>query len=132
MIGFYFEQISWGKIQFYYHPLFGASLLLLIGYQLIIFAVFAKTYAHVHLNEPSFFLERIYRYLTIEKVSLVGLSVTFLGSIILVLIGWRWYSSNFGPLAEIKNLIIAQTMIFIGVQTIFSSFMLSILGIKNN
>ena len=41
-----------------------------------------------------------------------------------------WIKSGFGALNEIKNSILALTLIVIGIQTIFSSFMLSILGIK--
>jgi len=33
-------------IQFYYHPMFVSALLIVIGYQLIIFSLFAKTYLH--------------------------------------------------------------------------------------
>jgi hypothetical protein len=38
--------------------------------------------------------------------------------------------SGFGALNEIKNSIVALTFITLGIQTIFYSFMLSILGIK--
>jgi len=131
MVLLYFDQLSFGALRFYYHPMFGASLLLLIGYQLIIFTVFARTYAHVHLGEPSSTLEKIYRHLSIERASLVGIFFALAGTIILGLVFWHWYNSSFSSLTEVKNLIIAQTLIFLGLQTIFSSFMLSILGIKN-
>ncbi len=39
----YFDRLNFGALRFYYHPMFGASLVFLIGYQLIIFTVFAKT-----------------------------------------------------------------------------------------
>jgi hypothetical protein len=38
--------------------------------------------------------------------------------------------SGFGELDEVKNFIVALTLAVIGIQTIFSSFMLSILSIK--
>ncbi|MCK5605259.1 hypothetical protein KAR91_25430 [Candidatus Pacearchaeota archaeon] len=42
----------------------------------------------------------------------------------------RWLGSDFGELQEIKNSVLALTLIIVGIQTISSSFMLSILGIK--
>jgi len=52
------------------------------------------------------------------------------GLTIYLLIFNNWLNTGFGELQEIKNSIIALTLITIGIQTIFSSFMLSILGIK--
>ncbi|OGZ78303.1 MAG: hypothetical protein A2528_02805 [Candidatus Staskawiczbacteria bacterium RIFOXYD2_FULL_37_9] len=94
------------------HPFF-SSLLIITGYQLIIFSLFAKTYAIIHLQEKSEFMDGVYKYLTIERVSTLGF--------LTILLGVLFYFSS--P-------IIALTMAIIGVQTIFSSFMLSILGIK--
>jgi len=37
---------------------------------------------------------------------------------------------GFGDINAVKNLILGLTLLTIGVQTIFSSFMLSILGVK--
>ena len=95
----------------------------------MIFALFAKTYAITHLNEKSL-LSRFYGWVSIEKAGVVGIVLTILGVGIYGYIFFKWVSSGFGSLNEIKNLVVAQTFAVIGVQTIFSAFMLSILGIK--
>jgi len=122
--------IEISRIKFFYHPMFLSSLLLIIGYQLIIFSFFAKTYTITHLQEENPIIEKLYKKITIEKASIFGISVVLLGIIIYLTIFFKWFKSGFGELYEIKNSIIALTLIIIGIQTIFSSFMLSILGIK--
>ena len=115
------------KLQF--HPMFLSSLLIISGYQLMIFAVFAKTYAITHLKEKPV-LNKIYKYLTIEKASILGIFIILFGAAIYIIIFFKWINTGFGELNQIKNSILALTLITIGIQTIFSSFMLSILGIK--
>ena len=126
---FYFKNPIILGFTFYTHPMFLSSLLIIIGYQLIIFSVFAKTYAITHLEENSGF-EKFYKYITIEKASIFGFSISLIGLIIFMIIFYKWFKSGFGSLNEIKNSILALTLITLGIQTIFSSLMLSILGIK--
>jgi len=97
--------------------MFFSSIFAISGYQLIVFSIFAKTYSITHLKEKPGFMNKIYKYLTIERASILGILVILCGL-------------GLGGLNEIKNSIIALTIITIGVQTIFSSFMLSILSIK--
>lgn len=120
-------QILGIKLQ--YHPMFLSALLIIIGYQLIIFSLFAKTYAIIHLGDGPIF-DNLYKYITIEKASMAGLSIVVIGIVIYLFIFFKWLNSGFGELQEIKNSILALTLIIIGIQTIFSSFMLSILGIQ--
>lgn len=117
-------------IKLFYHPMFLSSLLLIVGYQLIIFSGFAKIYSINHLGEESKMIEKIFHYITIEKAIILGGTIIAVGIIIFLSILFKWVNSNFGELNEIKNSIAALTLITIGVQTIFSSFILSILGIK--
>lgn len=117
-------------LTFYIHPMFLSSLLTITGYQLIFFGIFAKTYAITHLGESNKKLENIYKNITIEKAGILGILTIIAGLAIFISILYNWINSNFGELNEIKNSILALTLITLGVQTIFSSFMLSILGIK--
>jgi len=117
------------NITLYTHPMFLSALLTIIGYQLIIFSIFAKTYAITHLNEHSP-LEKYYKHITIENASIIGGAILAIASIFYIFVLIKWIRSGFSSLDQIKNLIIALTMATIGIQTIFSSFMLSILGIK--
>jgi glycosyltransferase involved in cell wall biosynthesis len=126
----YFSNPDIFGIKLYYHPMFISTVLIILGYQLIFFAFFAKTYSITHLGEKSIIMNRLYKIITIEKAIIFGILLFLIGLIIYIFIFNKWVKSGFGSLNEIKNSIIALTLITIGIQTIFNSFMLSILGIK--
>ncbi|MFA5856452.1 MAG: glycosyltransferase family 2 protein [Candidatus Pacearchaeota archaeon] len=130
LIWFYLSEPTILGIKLFYHPMFFSSLLTIIGYQLIIFSAFAKSYSITHLEEHSPIMEKLYKYITIEKASIIGIIGSLIGISLYAFIIYKWLNSGFGSLNEIKNSILALTLTVIGVQTIFSSFMLSILGIK--
>ena len=127
---FYFYSPAIFGIRLYSHPMFLSSILTIIGYQLITFAAFAKIYSITHLKERNAALENLFKYITIERACVSGILIMAVGFVIYLLIAIKWINSGFGSSDEIKNSIIALTLLTIGVQTIFSSFMLSILGIK--
>ncbi len=130
MFFLYFFEIKIFGIQFYIHPMFFSSLLILAGYQIIFFAGFAKIYAITHLGDENKLVSKLFQYITIEKAGLAGILIAIIGVIIYISIFIKWVSSGFGSLNEIKNSIISLTLITIGIETLFSAFMLSIVGIK--
>jgi len=117
-------------IKLFYHPMFLSSLLTIVGYQLIIFSAFAKIYSINHLREKSRVFEKLFKYITIERAGLLGIMFSVVGIAIYTAIIMKWLGSGFGAMQEIKNSILALTLLVLGAQTIFSSFMLSILGIR--
>lgn len=129
ILWFYFGSSIFLGIKFQHHPMFLSALLVITGYQLMVFALFAKTYAIIHLKDKPIF-NKLYKYITIENASIAGILLGTLGIIIYLGIYIKWIKTGFGALNEVRNSIVALTLITVGVQTIFSSFMLSILGIK--
>lgn len=127
----YFNLLTLWTIKLYYHPLFISSGLIIAGYQIIIFALFAKSYAHTHFQEPSKTISKISRIFSLEKIILIGILIFLSGIIIYLLITIQWIRSGFGELQAVKQAILALTLCIIGIQTCFSAFMLSILSIKN-
>lgn len=130
MLFLYFTKIQILGISLYVHPLFLSSLLMLTGYQLVFFAAFAKIYAVTHLGDTSEFLHTWFKHITLEKACIAGAFTAAIGAIIYIFIFTKWVSSGFGTLDETKNSIVALTLIALGVQTFFSAFMLSTVGIK--
>lgn len=130
IILFLFKNISIFGINFFVHPMFISSLLTIIGYQLIIFAGFAKAYALNHLNEENLYLEKILKYISMEKGIFFGLFLTITGFIFFLKILIYWLANNMPNINEIKISIFALTLIILGIQTIYSSFVLSIISIK--
>jgi glycosyltransferase involved in cell wall biosynthesis len=117
-------------IQLFVHPMFLSSAFIILGYQLVFFSFFAKIYAITHLGERSVVVERLFRAITLERAGLTGIAIGLLGIFIYAYIFKSWISSGFGSLDQIKNSIVALTLSVVGVQTIFSAFMLSMVGIR--
>lgn len=127
---FYFSNPVLFGVPLYVHPLFFFSVMVILGYQLILFSGFSKIYAITHLGDSDRQIEKIFRWLTIEKAGLVGILIALMGAIIYIIIFVNWVWSGYSSLNEIKNSVIALTLLVIGIQTFFSAFMFSILGIK--
>jgi hypothetical protein len=128
----YFNTPQLLGITLYFHPMFISSLLTIAGYQLIIFSIFAKTYAITHLGEESVLFDKFYRLATLERASILGILFLIVGLSIVTIIFINWLQSNFHGIDKVKPFIMASTLAIMGIQTISSAFMLSILGIKED
>ncbi|MFA6536295.1 MAG: glycosyltransferase family 2 protein [Candidatus Paceibacterota bacterium] len=131
LVGFYFGSLNLFGMNFYVHPMFVFSVMILLGYQLVAFSAFSKIYAISHLGDHNRLIESLFRKITVERASILGMTFFLLGLLIYLFIFVKWFSSGFGELDEIKNSIVALTLLVVGVQTFFSAFMLSTLGIKS-
>lgn len=132
MAALYATNLHIFHIELFVHPMFISSLLIITGYQLITFAFFAKIYALTHLGDRSDFFERLFAWFTLEKALIAAGAITFIGAALFISIFVNWVRSGFGELDAIKGSIMALTLIVVGVQTCFSAFMLSTLGIKES
>jgi hypothetical protein len=121
-------------VRFDVHTLLFAAAAIIIGYQSILFAVFTKKIAiseGLLPEDPR--LDRVFQYVKLE----VGLLVSFL-LIIAGLSGsvyayWFWDRVSFGnldPSRTMRIVIPAVTALTLGCQILFSSFFLSILGLR--
>lgn len=126
----YFYELKFFGLQFYTHPLFIFSLMIFLGYQLIIFGGFSKVYAINHFGDKNEVMEKLFKYITIERAGLIGIILTLIGLFLYIYIFVKWLKSDFNQLNQIKESIIGLTLIMLGLQTFFSAFMFSILGIK--
>ncbi len=120
-----------GKLFFDIHYMVLGSLLAILGFQTVNLGVYAKAYSLTeHFEENDRIIEWFLRYFNLERGLIIGASVTLSGLAINGYILIRWILGNFGPLSEIRPGLVALTFTVIGIQMIFSSFFLSILGIK--
>ena len=110
-----------------------AGFISIAGYQVIIFAVFTKVFVireGLHPAHP--LLTRLYRYFRLETGLLTGAVMTLVGVAILVLAFTGWASKGFGslnPEESLRAAIPGCVLLALGLQTIFASFFLSILGV---
>jgi glycosyltransferase involved in cell wall biosynthesis len=118
------------------HTLLYSSMAVVLGFQLILFAMFTKIFAiseGLLPEDPR--LDRIYKYIRLET-GLLGGSILFgLGAALSILAYLRWSQEGFGDLVPgrtFRIVIPAVLLIILGVQTVFSSFFLSVLGLKRH
>jgi len=115
------------------HTLLVAGFLALIGYQLVLFAVFTKIFAvRMGFHPPHPFLERLFKLITLEVGLLAGALMVMAGIVGLVLAVASWQSVGFGnldPSLTMREVIPAVLLLAIGTQTVFASFFISILSI---
>ncbi|MBN2854325.1 glycosyltransferase family 2 protein [Patescibacteria group bacterium] len=130
MFLFYFFDPSFFGLKFDFHPFFIFSALTLIGYQLIIFAAFSKVYAINHLGDKDLRIEKMFKKLTIEKIAPLGILVALIALTIFIFIFLNWIRNDAGLFNQVKNSLVALTLMVIGVETFFSSFIFSIIGIE--
>lgn len=104
----------------------GAAAAVIIGYQLVIFGVFARVFAAIHLDHPSELLNRAFRYLTVEAAGLAALGL--IGVSVGIFLAPALTSGELSSPA----IVTALTALIVGVQTLFSSFMISLLSIKKS
>ena len=121
-------------IRFDVHTLLYAFMAVLLGFQLIAFAVFTKVFAiseGLLPEDPR--LNRVFRYITLETGLVVGgfLIALGIGGSIFAVSGWA--KTSFGNLNPEQMLRIVMPAVFsltLGVQIVCSSFFLSILGLR--
>jgi len=120
-----------GNVLIDIHPMVLGSLLSIIGFQVLSFGFYAKTYAITHqLSKNNRMMNFLHKNINLEKGIVIGGIVLLLGLLLNINIFLGWIVSGFGGLTKLRVAIFASTLMIIGVQIVFSAFFLSILGIK--
>jgi glycosyltransferase involved in cell wall biosynthesis len=116
---------------FYLHFMILGSMLTILGYQVLSLGMYAKSYAlSIGVLRQDSLLYNLGRHYTLERGLWAGAIMFLVGFGVDSWILANWISSNFGALSATRPALLASTLIVLGVQTIFSSFFLSLLSIK--
>ncbi len=125
-----------GGVRLDIHTLLVAGFVALLGYQLVLFAVFTKMFAiREGFHPPHPVLQALLRYITLEVGLLAGALMALGGLVALVLAVASWQSVGFGnlnPSTTMREVIPAVVLLALGTQTIFASFFISILAIERD
>jgi glycosyltransferase involved in cell wall biosynthesis len=120
-----------GGVVFDYHTMLFGMIFVLLGAQITSIGLFAKVFSYSErfaIQERS--LENSLKRVTLEEGLILGTVLALIGLAGDVYIFWSWAASGFGPLQEIRAVIFWSMWFFLGVQIVFSSFFLSMLGIS--
>jgi glycosyltransferase involved in cell wall biosynthesis len=124
----------WG-VNFDLNTLEVAGLLLLFGYQMILFACFARIFAFTRgFLPPNHALSKAFDFFTLEKGLLAGGVVTLAGLGLIASTLFGWASGGFGnldPLESTRTVIAGRTLASLGAQTLLFSLIFSYLGVDD-
>ncbi len=116
------------------HTLVYASALIVVGYQAVLFAVFARIYAmHSGFLPARPLIRRTAERLSLETGALIGAGLIAAGVAMSLIALFIWGHKGFHALdyrQTLRLVIPASTLLILGVQTILASFFLSILAIE--
>jgi Glycosyl transferase family 2 len=108
-----------------------ASMLCVLATQTAWLGISARTVAVIHGFDPDDrFIRTFYRRFTLERGLVLAACVFAIGVLITAMVIGRWAFSGFPPLDEIRPLLLAVTLIIVGVQSGFNAFFLSLLGVE--
>jgi glycosyltransferase involved in cell wall biosynthesis len=112
------------------HTLIGGSLLLIVGAQVVTLGLCARAYGIYFMGERDPWFERMGRRYRLEHGLMLGGAIAAAGTAILAGIVLEWVRRGFGSLSEERLAILAATLLVLGIQVVFASFLLSILGLR--
>jgi hypothetical protein len=114
------------------HAMIAGAMVLVVGSQVLALGLCARAYgAHV-LGEPDAWFDRLRRRFSLEHGLVLGGAVTLAGLAAGAAILVTWADRGFGSLSEQHLAVLAATLVIVGIQIFFSSFLLSIIGLRRD
>jgi glycosyltransferase involved in cell wall biosynthesis len=112
------------------HTMIAGALLAIVGTQVVALGMCAHAYGTYFMGEKDPWFDRMRARFRLEHGLLLGGAVTGAGVIAGAAIVGIWIDRGFGSLSEERLAVAATTLVVVGVQIFFSSFLLSILGLR--
>jgi glycosyltransferase involved in cell wall biosynthesis len=114
------------------HTMIFGVIFTLLGAQILAIGAFAKVFSYAERFDRSgtVSLKRVLRRVKLEAGLALGGALFLAGFAGCAWVSWKWIASGFGPLQEVRAVLFWSMWLFLGLQVIFSSFFLSMLGIS--
>ena len=112
------------------HALIGGALLTIIGTQVLALGLCAHAYGTYFMGEKDAWFDRMRARFRLEHGLALGGAIIVGGFVTGLIIIVNWSDHGFGALGLNKLAVVAFTLLIVGLQIFFSSFLLSILGLR--
>ena len=114
------------------HAVIGGALLMIVGTQVLALGLCAHAYGTYFMGEKDPWFDRMRSRFRLEHGLLLGGLFMLAGVVLAAVILVSWISHGFGSLSYERLAVIAAAVLIVGIQIFFSSFLLSILGLRRN
>jgi glycosyltransferase involved in cell wall biosynthesis len=112
------------------HTMVAGSLLMIVGTQVVGLGLCAHAYGTYFMGEKDPWFDRMRARFRLEHGLALGGFLILAGLVLCAVIVGLWVERGFGALAEERLALLAATLLIVGIQIFFSSFLLSILGLR--
>jgi glycosyltransferase involved in cell wall biosynthesis len=112
------------------HAMIAAAMLTISGTQVVCLGLGAKAYGVHHLDEHDRLFDRYDGRVRLEHGLLAGSAVFLAGFAAALAVLVVWINRGFGALGEERLAVLSLTLIVVGLQIVFTSFFLSIVGLR--
>jgi glycosyltransferase involved in cell wall biosynthesis len=112
------------------HSMIGGSLLAIVGTQVLGLGLCAHAYGRYFMGEREAWFDRMRARYRLEHGLALGGAIALTGLVMAAIIVATWIDHGLGALSEERLAVAAATLITVGLQVVFSSFLLSILGLR--
>jgi glycosyltransferase involved in cell wall biosynthesis len=112
------------------HAMIAGALLTVVGTQVVALGLCAHAYGTYFMGEKDRWFDRMRARYRLEHGLLLGGAIVLTGLVLAGIIVVQWLDRGFGALSEERLAVLAATLVIVGVQIFFSSFLLSILGLR--
>jgi glycosyltransferase involved in cell wall biosynthesis len=112
------------------HTMVGAALLMIVGTQVLALGLCAHAYGTYFMGEKDPWFDRMRARFKLEHGLALGGLLIFAGIVVGAVILGIWVDRGFGALSEERLAVLAATLVIVGIQIFFSSFLLSIIGLR--
>ncbi len=112
------------------HTMIAGSLLTIVGSQVVALGLAAHAYGSYFMGEKDPWFDRMRARFRLEHGLMLGGAIALVGLIVAGVIVGQWIADGAGKLSEERTAVAAATLIIVGIQVFFSSFLLSILGLR--
>lgn len=111
-----------------YHPLLFGAMALVVGYQLVLFDTFAKVFAAgAGLARPGRWVRWVQELFSLERGLAIGGLVFLAGLGLEAKIVLDWVRTGFGEMMAVRGVVIGMTAMVLGLETLFGSFLVSLM-----
>src|SRR4051812_40609407 len=123
-------QVSFLGREWDLHSMVAGSLFMIVGTQVVALGLCAHAYGTYFMGEKDPWFDRMRRRFKLEHGLLLGGAIALVGLVMSASIVITWADRGFGQLSEDRVAVLAASLLIIGIQVFFSSFLLSILGLR--